>query len=80
MERAALALEDGTVYVGDAFGASGTVSGKVCFNTSMTGYQEILADPSYRFMLLEVAQRPPRPKSTDPLFHTLVVHPPAFGP
>ena len=46
--RAALALEDGTVYVGDSFGARGTVSGEVCFNTSMTGYQEILTDPSYR--------------------------------
>jgi len=34
---AALALEDGTVYVGEAFGATGTVSGEVCFNTSMTG-------------------------------------------
>ncbi|NDC63675.1 MAG: carbamoyl phosphate synthase small subunit, partial [Planctomycetia bacterium] len=42
MPRAALALEDGSVYVGDSFGASGTVSGEVCFNTSMTGYQEIL--------------------------------------
>jgi carbamoyl-phosphate synthase small subunit len=45
--RAALALEDGTVFFGESFGASGTVSGEVCFNTSMTGYQEILTDPSY---------------------------------
>ena len=52
MPRAALALEDGTVYVGDSFGASGTVSGEVCFNTSMTGYQEILTDPSYRGQIL----------------------------
>jgi carbamoyl-phosphate synthase small subunit len=50
--RAALALEDGTVYVGDSFGATGTVSGEVCFNTSMTGYQEILTDPSYRGQIL----------------------------
>jgi carbamoyl-phosphate synthase small subunit len=50
--RAALALEDGTVYVGEAFGAMGTVSGEVCFNTSMTGYQEILTDPSYRGQIL----------------------------
>ena len=52
MARAALALEDGTVYVGDAFGGIGTVSGEVCFNTSMTGYQEILTDPSYRGQIL----------------------------
>jgi len=45
---AKLALEDGTVYVGSAFGAVGEVDGEVCFNTSMTGYQEILTDPSYR--------------------------------
>jgi carbamoyl-phosphate synthase small subunit len=50
--RAALALEDGTVYSGESFGAKGTVSGEVCFNTSMTGYQEILTDPSYRGQIL----------------------------
>jgi len=50
--RAALALEDGTVYLGESFGATGTVSGEVCFNTSMTGYQEILTDPSYRGQIL----------------------------
>ena len=44
---AKLALADGTVYTGIAFGASGEVYGEVCFNTSMTGYQEILTDPSY---------------------------------
>ena len=43
-----LALEDGTVFTGEAFGAIGEVDGEVCFNTSMTGYQEILTDPSYR--------------------------------
>ena len=52
MARAALALEDGTVYLGESFGATGTVSGEVCFNTSMTGYQEILTDPSYRGQIL----------------------------
>ena len=52
MARAALALEDGTVYVGESFGATGTVSGEACFNTSMTGYQEILTDPSYRGQIL----------------------------
>ena len=45
---AKLALEDGTVYTGTSFGATGEVDGEVCFNTSMTGYQEILTDPSYR--------------------------------
>ena len=45
---AKLALEDGTVFTGKAFGAAGEIDGEVCFNTSMTGYQEILTDPSYR--------------------------------
>jgi carbamoyl-phosphate synthase small subunit len=44
---AKLALEDGTVFTGKAFGAAGTSEGEVVFNTSMTGYQEILTDPSY---------------------------------
>ena len=44
---AKLALADGTVYTGTAFGADGEVTGEVCFNTSLTGYQEILTDPSY---------------------------------
>jgi len=47
-QTAKLALEDGTVFTGKAFGAEGQVDGEVCFNTSMTGYQEILTDPSYR--------------------------------
>lgn len=45
---AKLALEDGTVFTGTSLGAQGEVDGEVCFNTSMTGYQEILTDPSYR--------------------------------
>jgi carbamoyl-phosphate synthase small subunit len=49
MEKPAkLALEDGTVFAGISIGADGEVDGEVCFNTSMTGYQEILTDPSYR--------------------------------
>ncbi|MBI1953758.1 MAG: glutamine-hydrolyzing carbamoyl-phosphate synthase small subunit [Candidatus Omnitrophica bacterium] len=48
MARAFLALEDGTVFEGESFGAPGEISGEVVFNTSMTGYQEILTDPSYR--------------------------------
>ncbi len=46
--NAILALEDGTVFRGKAFGARATACGEVCFNTSMTGYQEILTDPSYK--------------------------------
>ncbi len=45
---AKLALEDGTVFTGRAFGARGERSGEVVFNTSMTGYQEVLTDPSYK--------------------------------
>src|SRR5687767_485236 len=45
---AKLALEDGAVFTGQAFGHPGTSEGEVVFNTSMTGYQEILTDPSYR--------------------------------
>ncbi len=44
---ALLALEDGTTFQGVAFGAPGTVTGEACFNTGMTGYQEVLTDPSY---------------------------------
>ena len=47
--RARLALEDGSVFIGTAFGDtnSKSIDGEVCFNTSLTGYQEILTDPSY---------------------------------
>jgi len=45
---ALLALEDGRVFRGESFGAAGTAAGEICFNTSMSGYQEILTDPSYR--------------------------------
>jgi carbamoyl-phosphate synthase small subunit len=47
MQKARLALEDGTVFSGYAFGQPGEVGGEIVFNTSMTGYQEILTDPSY---------------------------------
>ena len=46
--KAILALEDGRYFEGESFGAPGTCSGEACFNTSMTGYQEVLTDPSYR--------------------------------
>ncbi|TWU60692.1 Carbamoyl-phosphate synthase small chain [Rubripirellula tenax] len=47
MTPAKLVLEDGSVFPGQSFGAAGEVTGEVVFNTSMTGYQEILTDPSY---------------------------------
>ena len=47
-----LALEDGSIFYGISFGAKGTSVGEVCFNTSMTGYQEILTDPSYRGQII----------------------------
>ncbi len=45
--EAILALEDGRIFEGRSFAAGGTTTGEVCFNTSMTGYQEVLTDPSY---------------------------------
>lgn len=45
--RAFLALEDGTVFEGSSFGAAGEITGEFVFNTGMTGYQEVLTDPSY---------------------------------
>jgi len=47
MSKAILALADGRFYIGRSFGAQGEALGEVVFNTSMTGYQEILTDPSY---------------------------------
>jgi len=44
---ACLALSDGTVFFGEGFGSTGRTIAELCFNTSMTGYQEILTDPSY---------------------------------
>ena len=52
MPAARLILEDGTVYEGDSFGSTGTSIGEVVFNTSLTGYQEIATDPSYRFQIV----------------------------
>jgi len=45
--KAILALSDGTIFEGENFGATGETSGEVVFNTSMTGYQEVLTDPSH---------------------------------
>jgi carbamoyl-phosphate synthase small subunit len=45
--QAILVLEDGTTCFGTAFGTIGTTTGEICFNTGMTGYQEVFTDPSY---------------------------------
>src|ERR1700690_4271094 len=50
--KAILALEDGSVFLGRGFGAKAEACGEVCFNTSMTGYQEILTDPSYKAQIV----------------------------
>lgn len=47
MPPAVLILEDGHVFYGTAFGKTGTATGEICFNTGMTGYQEVFTDPSY---------------------------------
>ena len=54
LERALLALEDGTIFRGFSFGATGTVTGEICFNTGMTGYQEVLTDPSYHGQIVSM--------------------------
>src|SRR6056300_1837194 len=46
-KKATLLLEDGTVFYGTSTGLDGTAFGEICFNTGMTGYQEIFTDPSY---------------------------------
>jgi carbamoyl-phosphate synthase small subunit len=52
MTQARLVLEDGTVYDGESFGGTADSIGEVVFNTSLTGYQEIATDPSYRFQIV----------------------------
>ena len=50
--KALILLEDGTVFFGKSIGIQGTATGEVCFNTGMTGYQEIFTDPSYYGQLM----------------------------
>src|ERR1700734_2220054 len=50
--QAVLLLEDGSVHYGKAFGKRGTTGGEICFNTGMTGYQEVFTDPSYTGQVL----------------------------
>ena len=54
---ALLALEDGSVFHGHAVGATGETVGEVVFNTAMTGYQEILTDPSYARQIVTLTYR-----------------------
>ncbi len=51
-KKAIILLEDGTLFEGKSIGINGTVFGEVCFNTGMTGYQEIFTDPSYSGQLM----------------------------
>ena len=51
-QPAILLLEDGTLCYGYAFGHVGTATGEICFNTGMTGYQEVFTDPSYYGQIL----------------------------
>lgn len=51
---AILALEDGRYFQGTSFGSTGTTTGEICFNTSMTGYQEVITDPSYRGQIVSM--------------------------
>lgn len=55
-QPALLALEDGATWPGLAFGATGTTTGEIVFNTSLTGYQEILTDPSYHGQIITMTQ------------------------
>ena len=52
MKKALLALADGTVFEGRALGYEGETVGEVVFNTAMTGYQEVLTDPSYKGQII----------------------------
>ena len=49
---AVLLLQDGTVFYGKSAGKIGTATGEICFNTGMTGYQEIFTDPSYKSQIM----------------------------
>ena len=81
---AILALEDGTVFRGEAAGADGEARGEVVFNTSMTGYQEVLTDPSYAGQIVtmtcpEIGNYGVSPEDVEPILRMLRVgdHEPA---
>ncbi len=78
---ACLVLADGTIFYGTGFGATGETTAELCFNTAMTGYQEILTDPSYAGQVVtftfphvgNVGVNPEDDESTDPVAEGLVV-------
>ena len=80
--NAALVLADGTVFWGSGLGAHGKAIGEVCFNTAMTGYQEILTDPSYAAQIItftfphigNVGTNPEDVETTTPAARGLVIH------
>jgi len=88
-EPAVLVLEDGRSFRGERYGAAGTAFGEVVFNTSMTGYQEVLTDPSYTGQLVAMTYQlignyganPEDQESARPQVAGFVVHeaPPAFS-
>lgn len=79
--KAILALEDGMIFEGESFGAAGERVGEVVFNTSMTGYQEILTDPSYKGQMVTLTyplignygQNPEDIESASPKVEALIV-------
>src|SRR5215468_2879952 len=85
---ARLVLADGTVFRGTAFGAARVGVGEVCFNTSITGYQEILTDPSYAGQIItftfphigNVGTNPEDIETTTPAARGLVIRESITGP
>ena len=77
---AILALADGTVYIGNSIGASGSTVGEVVFNTSMTGYQEILTDPSYCQQIVTLTYPHIGNYGTNPEDIHYLLLPPSFSP
>src|SRR5215472_15184553 len=86
--NAALVLADGTVFWGQGVGAPGYKVGEVCFNTSITGYQEILTDPSYAGQIVtftfphigNVGTNPEDIETTAPAARGLIVREPITAP
>jgi carbamoyl-phosphate synthase small subunit len=86
--NAALVLADGTVFWGHGIGATGTAVGEVCFNTAITGYQEILTDPSYAGQIINftfphignVGTNPEDVETTTPVARGLILRAPITAP
>src|ERR1700741_4862300 len=83
-----LVLADGTVITGQGLGATGTAVGEVCFNTAITGYQEILTDPSYAGQIINftfphignVGTNPEDVETTPPVARGLSLRAPITAP